>query len=53
MRFSEVLHSLGYIKKTLGTPDVFDRRFIDRIHPEPPHYNMPLSETLRTMKEHQ
>jgi NitT/TauT family transport system substrate-binding protein len=53
MRFAEVLHKLGYTKKVLSTPDIFDRRFIDQIHPEPPHYDTPLSENLRTMSEHQ
>jgi NitT/TauT family transport system substrate-binding protein len=53
MRFAPVLHELGYMAKTLTERDVFDRRFIDIVHPEPPHYNMPLSEGLWTMKEHQ
>jgi hypothetical protein len=53
MRFSEVLYRLGYTHRVLGTVDIFDRRFIDKVHPEPPHYDMPLSESLLHMKEQQ
>ncbi len=53
IRFSEVLYRLGYTHKVLSTVDIFDRRFIDKVHPEPPHYDMPPSESIRTMKEHQ
>jgi NitT/TauT family transport system substrate-binding protein len=38
MRFAEVLHGLGYTRRVLAMAEVFDRRFIDRVHPEPPHY---------------
>jgi hypothetical protein len=53
MRFVPVLHGLCYMPRTLAEMEIFDRRLIDVVHPEPPHYDMPLSESLRTMKEHQ
>jgi len=53
MRFVPVLHGLGYMPRALTEAEIFDRRLIDIVHPEPPHYDMPLSEGLRTMKEHQ
>ena len=52
MRFAAVLHRLGYTSRTLTEAEIFDRRLIDAVHPEPPHYNMPLSESIKTMKEH-
>jgi NitT/TauT family transport system substrate-binding protein len=53
LRFVPVLHDLGYMPGTLTEAEIFDRRLIDAVHPEPPHYEMPLSEGLRPMKEHQ
>ncbi|OPY27025.1 MAG: NMT1/THI5 like protein [Methanocella sp. PtaU1.Bin125] len=50
MRFAAVLHKLGYTSRTLAEAEVFDRRLIDIVHPEPPHYGMPLSESIKTMK---
>ncbi len=38
MRFAAVLHKLGYTSRTLTEAEVFDRRLIDAVHPEPPHY---------------
>jgi enoyl-CoA hydratase/carnithine racemase len=52
MRFAAVLHELGYTSRTLAEAEVFDRRLIDAVHPEPPHFHMPLSESIKTMKEH-
>ncbi len=52
MRFAAVLHRLGYTSRTLTEAEIFDRRLIDAVHPEPPHYDMPLSESIKTMKEH-
>jgi ABC-type nitrate/sulfonate/bicarbonate transport systems, periplasmic components len=43
MRFVPVLHGLGYMPRTLSEAEIFDRRLIDIVHPEPPHYDMPLS----------
>ncbi|HEY3273364.1 MAG TPA: ABC transporter substrate-binding protein [Methanocella sp.] len=43
MRFAPVLRELGYMAKTLTEKDIFDRRFIGIVHPEPPHYDMPLA----------
>lgn len=37
MRFAEVLQNLGYTRRMLNAVEIFDRRFIDRVHPEPPH----------------
>ena len=38
MRFAAVLHRLGYTSRTLTEAEIFDRRLIDAVHPEPPHY---------------
>lgn len=52
MRFAPVLHGLGYTSRTLTEDEVFDPRLIEAVHPEPPHYRLPLSESLRSRKEH-
>jgi len=52
MRFVPVLHALGYMPKPLTEGEIFDRRFIAAVHPEPPHYDLPASEHLRPMSEH-
>jgi NitT/TauT family transport system substrate-binding protein len=40
LRFVPVLKDLGYIKRSLKKEDIFDQRFIEKVHPEPPHYNI-------------
>ncbi len=39
LAFVPVLYKLGYLKKLLTQEDIFDLRFIKKVHPEPPHYN--------------
>ncbi len=39
MAFVPVLHRLGYISRDLSENEIFERRFINEIHKEPPHYN--------------
>jgi len=36
--FIPVMSSLGYLKHFKGTEQIFDTRFIEKIHPEPHHY---------------
>jgi NitT/TauT family transport system substrate-binding protein len=43
LRFVPVLHELGYMPRTLSEAEIFERKFIDAVHPEPPHYDMPIS----------
>jgi NitT/TauT family transport system substrate-binding protein len=38
MQFVEALQTLGYIKRTLNVEDIFEFRFVEKIHPEPHHY---------------
>ncbi|MFQ6071561.1 MAG: ABC transporter substrate-binding protein [Methanosarcinales archaeon] len=38
LKFLQVLYELKYISKILTEKDIFDTRFIKKIHPEPPHY---------------
>jgi NitT/TauT family transport system substrate-binding protein len=38
MDFVKMLHSLGYIRRTISSDDIFDRSLISRVHPEPAHY---------------
>ncbi len=38
-RFGEVLNRLGYLPRPVGPEEVFRRAEIDRVHPEPPHYD--------------
>lgn len=42
LKFTEVLKNLDYIKGVLKQENIFDLQFIDRIHPDDPHYNLPL-----------
>jgi NitT/TauT family transport system substrate-binding protein len=37
--FVPVLRSLGYLKQELTQEEIFDLRFLKRIHPEPAHYH--------------
>ncbi len=53
LRFVPVLRELGSLPGALTEAEIFDRTFIDAVHPEPPHYHMPLSESLWTMEEQQ
>jgi NitT/TauT family transport system substrate-binding protein len=50
MRFAPVLFALGYASRPLIESEIFDRRLIDAVHPEPPHYRLPLSDSLSPMK---
>lgn len=38
MGFLPVLKELGYIGGALTEDDIFERRFIEKVHPGPPHY---------------
>lgn len=38
MEFVEALHRLGYIKRKLDIEDIFNFRFVEKIHPENHHY---------------
>ena len=38
MQFVEALHALRYIKRLLNVEDIFEFRFIEKVHPEPHHY---------------
>lgn len=38
MRFIPVLRRLGYIIRDISASDIFDTRFIEKLHPEPAHY---------------
>ncbi len=40
MAFVPVLHRLKYISKNLSESEIFEHGFIDKIHREPPHYNL-------------
>ncbi len=44
MAFVPVLRSLKYISRNLSTGEVFERRFIDEVHIEPPHYNIVITQ---------
>lgn len=39
LRFVPVLRSLGYLKQELTQEEIFDLRFLKKIHPEPAHYH--------------
>ncbi len=41
MGFVKVLKELGYIARPVPEDEVFDFRFIKKVHPEPPHYGLP------------
>jgi len=38
MGFVKVLKNLGYINRLIGEDEIFDHRFIKKVHPEKPHY---------------
>lgn len=38
LAFVPILKKLGYIKKILGEKEVFETSYIEKVHPEPPHY---------------
>ncbi|MFQ5816228.1 MAG: ABC transporter substrate-binding protein [Candidatus Hydrothermarchaeaceae archaeon] len=38
MDFASVMKDLGYLSKTMRKADVFETSFIEKIHPERPHY---------------
>ncbi|MCX9014827.1 MAG: ABC transporter substrate-binding protein, partial [Candidatus Methanoperedens sp.] len=40
MAFVPVLHDLGYISRKLREGEIFDYRFIKKVHWEKPHYNL-------------
>lgn len=40
MRFVQILHELGYIKRNLSIENIFDFRFMREIHPEKEHYSI-------------
>jgi NitT/TauT family transport system substrate-binding protein len=42
MAFVPVLHRLKYISRSLSEDKIFERRFIDEVHKEPPHYDLSL-----------
>ena len=41
MRFVDVLRRMGYISRQVSEDEVFDRRFIDTVHPGAAHYSLP------------
>jgi NitT/TauT family transport system substrate-binding protein len=41
MGFVKVLRKLGYISRPVAEGEIFDFRFIKKVHPEPPHYGIP------------
>ena len=40
MKFVNTLHKLEYIKQKLKLKEIFDFRFVDKVHPEPEHYSI-------------
>ncbi len=40
MGFVKVLKQLGYISRIVGEDEIFDHRFIKKVHPEKPHYDI-------------
>ena len=40
MRFVKVLKDLGYIDRLISEDEIFDYRFIEKVHLEKPHYNI-------------
>ncbi len=40
MGFVKVLKQLGYISRIVAEDEIFDHRFIKKIHPEKPHYDI-------------
>jgi NitT/TauT family transport system substrate-binding protein len=41
MGFVKVLKELGYISRLVAEGEIFDFRLIKKVHPGPPHYDMP------------
>lgn len=41
MGFVKVLKELGYIPRPVAEDEIFDYRFIKKVHQGPPHYNLP------------
>ncbi len=41
LKFIPVLQNLGYMKGNLKEEDIFELKFIQKIHPEPAHYDSP------------
>lgn len=39
-KFVKTLYDLGYIKKNLKVKDIFEFKFVNKIHPEPEHYSI-------------
>lgn len=39
--FVPVLKKLGYLEKKIKREDIFDLKFIQEVHPEPSHYDLP------------
>ncbi|NHJ20957.1 MAG: ABC transporter substrate-binding protein [Candidatus Lokiarchaeota archaeon] len=39
MEFVKTLKDLGYIQKKLGINDIFEQKFVQKVHPEPEHYS--------------
>jgi NitT/TauT family transport system substrate-binding protein len=42
MAFVPVLHRLKYISREISESEIFEHSFINKVHQEPPHYNLPL-----------
>jgi NitT/TauT family transport system substrate-binding protein len=40
MRFVKTLYNLEYISQKLKLKDIFDSRFVNKVHPEPAHYSL-------------
>jgi NitT/TauT family transport system substrate-binding protein len=38
LAFLPVMKALGYLDVLLRSEDIFDKRFIEKVHPEPHHY---------------
>jgi NitT/TauT family transport system substrate-binding protein len=38
MEFARVMNDMGYLSRRLRLKDIFETRFIEKIHPERPHY---------------
>jgi len=39
--FVQVLEKLGYLENKIKREDIFDLKFIQEVHPEPSHYDLP------------
>ncbi|MFX1409940.1 MAG: ABC transporter substrate-binding protein, partial [Promethearchaeota archaeon] len=40
MEFAKVLYELGYVRRKLRIEDIFDFKFIKKVHPEKEHYSI-------------